>query len=60
MREEERNAGRSEAWNPSRKERIILGTLGPRFMVVGKIRKKLNTLKQKKKNPKKKMENRFP
>lgn len=37
-----------ETWNPSRKVRGYIGTNGPRFMVVGKMRKKFKYEKRKK------------
>lgn len=58
MREEERNVGRSEVWNPSRKRGIILGTIGPRIMVVEKYKQR-NTQKQKH-EPRQKKEIYFP
>lgn len=49
MREGDRNAGRSEAWNPSRKERDYIGGNWTAFYGGWKIRKNLYTLKQKNK-----------
>lgn len=36
-----------ETWNPRRKVRGYIGTNGPRFMVVGKMRKEIKYEKRK-------------